>query len=107
MDEAIVLPIREIQCDGQKTVPDGIFEGGVCSAEFEFLAGLRRNYEKSGVNWSCDRAYEVPRGKSLNRDEAVIFGGCPINHFGHALLDGTARIWYLVDAPADLQIVFL
>ncbi len=65
MDEAIVLPIRENQCDGQKTVPDGIFEGGVCSAEFEFLAGLRRNYEKSGVNWSCDRAYEVPRGKSL------------------------------------------
>lgn len=41
------------------------------------------------------------------RDETVIFGGCLIDHFGHALLDGTARMWYLTDAPDDKKIVFL
>lgn len=103
-DHAIVLPLQR---NPELQSADGIYRGGVCSADFTFIAGRQRRTDGQHVNWNCDTAYEVPAENIVHRDEDVIFGGCLINHFGHALLDGTARLWYLTEAPADLRIVFL
>lgn len=81
--------------------------GGVCSSGFDFIAGHIRHSTKPHANWNCDEAYAVPADDVVYRDETVVFGGCLINHFGHALLEGTSRLWYLPQAPDDAKIVFL
>ncbi|MCH9275497.1 glycosyltransferase 61 family protein [Bifidobacterium amazonense] len=105
-DDAIVLPMRK-KHEFDAATRDGVYEGGVCSDTFEFIAGRRRNLNVEHANFDCDSSYEVPAEDLVHRDETVIFGGCLINHFGHALLDGTARTWYLAEAAEDLRIVFL
>ncbi|HJK01567.1 MAG TPA: glycosyltransferase family 61 protein, partial [Methanocorpusculum sp.] len=101
---AVVLPIQR---NWEFKTPDGVYQGGVCSSDFEFIAGHVRQFGAEHSNWNCDEAYTVPHKDVVYRDEKVVFGGCLIDHFGHALLEGTSRLWYLLDAPEDVKIVFL
>lgn len=102
---AIVLPC--VLNTDESVRPKEVYKGGVCSADFEFIAGCIRKHGVQHTNLNCDEAYAVPRTEIVYRDETVIFGGCLIGHFGHALLDSTARFWYLLNAPTDNKIVFL
>lgn len=104
-ERAIILPLR--RKPGFDT-RDGVYEGGCCTEDFTFIAGRRRRFKSEHANFDVDSAYAIPSGGGIVfRDETVVFGGCLINHFGHALLDGTARMWYLPDAPSETKIVFL
>lgn len=101
--DALVLPLRKIE-EGTK---DGVYEGGVCDAEFNFLAGRRRSLEKEGSNFDCLSSYRVPENEIEYRDESVVFGGIITNHLGHTLLDASCRLWYLVENPDFEKVVFL
>ncbi|KAB7789708.1 glycosyltransferase family 61 protein [Bifidobacterium leontopitheci] len=103
-ERAIILPLRK---KPEFDTRDGVFAGGCCSENFDFIAGRRRRFTSEHANFDVDSAYKVASEDIVYRDETVVFGGCLINHFGHALLDGTARMWYLTDAPDNIKIVFL
>ncbi len=103
---AIMLPLQ-VNTDIVRDVSH-VYRGGVCSSEFEFIAGRIRKYGGTHMGLNCDEAYTVPRENITYRDESVIFGGCLKSHFGHALVDGTARLWYLLEKESqDKKIVFL
>lgn len=87
--------------------PEVSLRGGVCSADFDFITGRTRKYGFAHSNHDCDESYVVPRENIVSRDETVIFGGLLKNHFGHALVDSTARLWYLLSSPSNQKIVFL
>lgn len=103
-ENALILPLRQ---KPEFNTPEGVYEGGVCSENFTFIGGRRRRFKAEHANWDCDSSYKVEDDDIVSRNETVIFGGCIIDHFGHALLDGTARMWYLPDAPSGMKIVFL
>lgn len=104
--DAIVLPLQ-VNADVVRDTSH-VYRGGVCSSDFEFIAGRIRKYGSTHNGLNCDEAYEVPKEDITYRDESVIFGGCLKSHFGHALVDGTARLWYLTEQEsANKKIVFL
>ena len=96
VENGIVLPLR-FKDDINST--DGVYEGGVCSQQFQFVAGIRRNLEKENVNVSCCSAYSVPEEELDYIDETVVFGGVVYHHFGDTLSQSANRLWYLADHP--------
>lgn len=94
----IMLPLRKIPGTNS-------FAGGVCDARFKFVAGLRRNLECP--SWSsCEESYKV-NGGVKRIDEAVIFGGVLIGHFGHAILECLSRLWFVAENSPTERIAFL
>lgn len=82
-ENALILPLRQ---KPEFNTPEGVYEGGVCSENFTFIAGRRRRFKAEHANWDCDSSYKVEDDDIVSRNETVIFGGCIIDHFGHALL---------------------
>lgn len=95
-ENAILLPLRRRK-DSPPSAVNGFHEGGVCTKEHTFVAGLDRTNPRSGVNWCCIQSY-VPDTVTY-RDETVIFGGVILELFGHTLVDSLARMWYFAIAP--------
>lgn len=81
-ENALILPLRQ---KPEFNTPEGVYEGGVCSENFTFIAGRRRRFKAEHANWDCDSSYKVEDDDIVSRNETVIFGGCIIDHFGHAL----------------------
>ncbi len=106
-DNAIVEPLRYIP-GTRELYGDGLLEGGLCSCDFEFLAGLHRSADGRKVNRSCLASYVLSDEELKTSDETVIFGGLVTSHFGHMLCDGMTRLWYPASHPEDTtKVVFL
>ena len=100
IERGIVLPARKV---------NGVWEGGVCDNDFNFMAGYCRR--KGGGGWSFNRiesAYVVDREEILQLDEDVIYGGLLMNHFGHFMMECLGRLWYVLQNPeTKSKIVFI
>ena len=104
-ENAILLPLRQRK-DSPVAATDGYHEGGVCTEDHTFLAGLDRKWPRKESNFGCIRAY-IPETTKY-RDETVIFGGVIINLFGHTLVDSLGRMWYFAKNPdTPYKFVFL
>ncbi len=104
VERGIFLPAHEIETG---------YEGGVCDSDFNFVAGYTRRVPpqkpKGNVEY-CDllTSYAVDRENIVQLDEDVIFGGALRGHFGHFMLEGFCRLWYVIQHPELKQkILFL
>lgn len=100
---AVVLPL--VKRDDIAT-PDGVFSGGVCESDYSYVAGHKRKLDNNKANYSCETSY-IPSEEPLFRDESVVFGGILFKHFGHMLLEGMTRLWYVIKKRPINKIVFL
>ena len=93
VEHAIILPGREAEVG---------YEGGVCDSDFNFVAGYtRRSNATKGNVGSRDllASYTVDRSEIVQLDEDVIFGGALRGHFGHFMVEGWCRLWYVLQHP--------
>lgn len=92
-DNAIILPLRWSHKLSEPSTVRDVYEGGVCSSDFTFLAGfhLKRNAIKPS-NLECTECY-VPDNIE-NCDETIIYGGYLTRSFGLTITDGVTRLWY-------------
>ncbi len=101
--KGIVLP--SVSLDGT-----GKYSGGVCTENFDFVAGLLRSSDDPSIRpgqYGINTPYRIPGDKLQFVDEEVIFGGVLVGHFGHFILECMARFWYLLEHPEDQRrIVF-
>ena len=85
--------------------PAGSYEGGVCSADFKYIAGVERDSRTSKAfprYYGMGKSYEVDGQEIVCSDENVIFGGGLIGHFGHFMLESLpGRLWYILEHPED------
>lgn len=104
VENGFILPPKKI-IDNNK---NGIYAGGVADSKGEFVAGLIRKYNDKNFNISCYRSYKVDAKKVKYVDEEVIFGGILNSMFGHTLIEGFTRLWYVLKNKDDQRkIVFL
>jgi len=104
VDKGILLPPKKI-IDNEK---NGIYGGGVATKDGKFVAGLIRKVNDKRFNISCYESYKVNTKNIDYRDEEVIFGGILIHMFGHTLIEGFSRLWYVIKNKDDKRkIVFL
>lgn len=99
----IVLPAQK---------KDGTWRGGVCTRNFDFVAGFTRVdpvTKKSGERFaSVESSYVVDREKILQLEEDVFFGGALIGHFGHFMLECWSCLHFVLQHPElPLKILFL
>lgn len=110
IERGIVLPVRHHgQAADQDEMFEGLFEGGVVTGRYAFVAGSLRNSAKPKTNYSCCFAYR-PKIPPVQRDETVVFGGIMYGHYGHTLIDGMSRMWWFVrnqDTPYKLVFVVM
>lgn len=103
INNGIILPLKVID----DKVTDGVFAGGVCDENGDFITGMRRHKIKAG-NFSCMSSYKVEKKNIKIIDEEVIYGGVLIEHFGHSFLECLSRLWYIVKNKKDKRkIAFL
>lgn len=105
---ATVLPlVPKTQDEIGAFVLDEMYKGGVCDASGNFVAGRIRKDENNPGNLSCCGSYDVSKEEVGFHDERAVFGGVLYRHFGHMLVDGFARLWYLVGHCDFDVVVFL
>ena len=92
--DALIEPLRLIEDSPVKE-----YEGGVCTRDFEFIAGQHRAWDTPHTIRSCERCYTCPPEEIERLDEEVIFGGILCNHFGHMIMDTASRLWYVISHP--------
>ena len=103
--DAILLPLRRRK---DIITIDGTYEGGVCTKDFEFLAGIQRDYSHKKANYSCCRSYNLFDSKITYRKEKVVFGGILFQHFGNMIVDALSRMWWFAENPnTPYKFVFL
>lgn len=104
IEQGMVLPARII---------DGVWKGGVCDKDFNFIAGnIRTEPPKKttgGGQWCCvEYSYTVDRKEIVKLDEDVIFGGTLIGHFGHFMMECWSHLWYVIQNPElKLKVLFI
>lgn len=104
----VLLPLKKDErASRKKKLREGVFKGGVCDAEMNFVAGRQRHLKKKGSNFDCTEAYKVDSDAISYRDETVVFAGIVVGHFGHMLLDFASRLWYIARHPDCGRIVCL
>ncbi len=77
----------------------GNYAGGVADASKKLIAGFRRHHARQ-YYYSCESSYSFDPVSCVSVNETVIFGGILVNHFGHFMLEGFSRLWYLINHPA-------
>lgn len=94
LKNGIILPPKHLE--------NGHYAGGACSEDFNFIGGLTL-YDETHPEYpgwaAMAKSYKTSDVEKSS--EEVIFGGVIYNHFGHFLLDGLSRLWYLVKYPQD------
>lgn len=91
-NNGIILPPR-------KTHGNGLYAGGVCDPQFNFLAGFFRNdreNKKTNKYYGIGESYSVLPEDMDYIDETVIFGGVLLGQFGHFISECFARLWYVI-----------
>lgn len=103
VENGIILP-AEIKC---KNSLEGVYAGGVCDKDFNFIAGINRG--KGISNLTVLDSYIVEKEDIKYSDEEIIFGGVLFGHFGHCFLEALSRLWYIIKYPdkRNLKIAFL
>lgn len=91
-----ILPLRKLNI----TALDGMFAGGVCNEQGEFITGHDRQ-SGNRFNLSCLEAYKVLENEVIFRDESVIFGGIYMKPFGHLFTECLSRLWYVIENSED------
>lgn len=91
-ENAIILPLIKSYTP-LETYRVGIFEGGVCDENYNFLDGfyLKKDPHEP-INLECIKSYRPESIKSVN--ETVIFAGYLTESFGLTITDGFTRLWY-------------
>ncbi len=106
LKDGIILPLREMELHSR----DAIFEGGVCDKDFNFVAGLKRKFDKQ-TNMTVLSSYRVNPDEIIKYDEDVIFGGVifpTARRFGHMMIETMSRLWYVVEGKqSNLRIAFV
>lgn len=103
LKNGVILPRKRI---------DGVDCGGVCTENLEFFTGLARMYAplsnvKPGYGEMVS-AYPIGDDEIFNSDEEVIFGGVLIGHFGHMLVEGVSRLWWIIQNSENTdKIIFI
>lgn len=87
----IILPARYVKGSA------GFSAGGVCDGNFNFIAGLIKEYSHPPGWGGIAEAYKVNEDELTYSDEKVVFGGVLIAYFGHMLLDNMSRLWWHVE----------
>lgn len=99
VENGIMLPLRRKKYGHIKeSLFDNriLYEGGVCTRSFEFVAGFSRDRLHNNPYLSCKASY-IPRESIQKINETVVFGGVLINHFGNLVLESLSRIWYWLE----------
>jgi hypothetical protein len=96
VDGGIVLPFRAVT-DGRLAIKT--WEGGILERDLTFVDGFRSHADDPVRNRSCTGGYYVAPEDIEYRDEEVVYLGQLEEHFGHLLVDGLARWWWLVRNP--------
>ena len=103
VEHAIILPGRKAEEVG--------YAGGVCDNDFNFVAGYTRRSNATNGNVGARDilvSYTVDRSEIVQLDEDVILGGVLRGHFGHFMVEGWCRLWYVLQHPElKLKIVFV
>ncbi len=108
-------PINVVEIDDGYILPTkksnkytGMWDGGVCNKDKQFVAGLIR-----GKNLSQRYYFGVLSSYDFDKpeeyiDSTVIFGGVLVGLFGHFILDSLSRFWYILNnLDKDSKIVFI
>ena len=87
----------------------GEFDGAIATNNFQDIKGGIYDGKTLEMVATMDRAPQK-QNHTLNSDfelefidESVIFGGMTWAHFGHFILEGLSRLWYLVKNPTDTR----
>ena len=91
IQEGIILPPKLV-----KKTRDGVYAGGVCDKELQFVAGFERDVNRV-INLTCIGSYEVKQDELEYKDISVIFGGVFIKFFGHFLSECMSRLWWILE----------
>ena len=77
-------------------IPNGKQKGGIYdSNSLKLVATMDRENQKQNIY--LDKNYKITN----KSDESVIFGGQSYTAFGHLLLEGLSRLWYIIANPRD------
>ena len=91
------LKVQEF--DDIVAVPDSTMKGGIYSIKtHKMLATMDR--ESQNQAFCIDESLVA---NAINVDESVIFGGHSYTHFGHLMLEGLSRLWYIAQNPTDTR----
>ncbi|MCP1772820.1 hypothetical protein J2T38_001656 [Neisseria perflava] len=102
VSDGIILPLRKTELPAT----DGIYEGGVCDTDFNFIAGYKRIDNGRPNNFECIRSYK-PSAEVEVCDEEVVFAGITFAHFGHFLVETFNRLWWVIQNQAfDKKLFF-
>ncbi|MBO4369407.1 MAG: glycosyltransferase family 61 protein [Desulfovibrio sp.] len=103
--DTYILPCKRVPYD----TPDVVLQGGVCTKDFKFLAGLVRNEKFKYLNFSVRDSYIPKNTNNLETIDSCIFGGVIITLFGHCIVESLSRLWFLHEETLDktLPIVFV
>lgn len=69
-------------------------KGGIYDDRHKLVATMDRQAQNQNFALNADFEADFV-------DESVIFGGMSIPHFGHLMLEGFSRLWYLLENPQD------
>lgn len=92
VQDGIILPLKKLESGSR----NGVFAGGVCDADGQFVSGFERKRGKK-INWSCTETYAFECNTLAHSEETVIFGGIIIKHFGHLFVECLSRLWYIIE----------
>lgn len=70
------------------------YEGGVCDKNYNFVTGLKRHEPHKTLAIEVNSSYKPD--KVVKREGNVIFGGCLAGRFGHFVIEGLGRLWFVL-----------
>ena len=86
---ATILPVKRVEGDNL------LFgRGGVVDADGSYV-------ELSSIEQRLEGAYDS--SSAPFQDERVVYCGFLVNHWGHFLIEGVARLWYYLTNPTDVD----
>ncbi|MEM9430303.1 MAG: glycosyltransferase family 61 protein [Pseudomonadota bacterium] len=99
--DALILPLTK---SGRKSYSGGVLDR---SGAFVDASGVRRG-EPSRWILGPDGIGAVPSDDQIGeRLDSAVYCGPLFDHFGHFLLEGLARLWWVVDNQPDMPCVFI
>ena len=102
IEDGFILPTKK-----SKTYTN-IWDGGICDKNKKFVTGLMRgNNLSQRYHFGVLSSYDFDSPEIVD-NSTVIFGGVFIGLFGHFILEGLSRLWYVLEnSNNDYKIVFI
>ena len=99
IDDGVILPITGNSIATAR--------GGVCDKDGTFVTCLERRHNRMPGYRTIKQAYPVSPEEITASDATVVFGGVIDDHFGHMMVDGMSRWWYLAQDDFDGVVAFV